>query len=302
MKDNNASKETILCAMEELKSYLDRILETAGDDIDDYSIICKQYRGKNRLYLVDKEGKETYLSSLKTAEIRTYAQKRYRREIRRVAEREKEQLDKSMRALNGPKNVLSDINSVYDSLPEALKPFVEPEPLSDEAYAREWQQGNTIVKSKNLHKQDDYHKYKTIRGDYVGSKIEAIIADRLLANGIPYHYEAAFIPEAEVDKSRPVFDIHGRIVGFEAPFFDPRSQDTLHPDFYVLNKRTRKAYFWEHLGKTDNPDYCKTNLNRLLRFVNAGYTIGEDVIVTHEDSHNPLRLESIDELIEKFLK
>lgn len=301
MKNHNVSKETILFTMEEFKSYLESIID-ADDDPDNCSIVCKQYRGKTRMYLVDAEGKEAYISSLKDKEIKTYAQKRYRREMRKVAEREKVQLEKSIRALKGQKNVISDVNLVYESLPEALKPFVEPDPISDEAYAREWQEKNVVVKYRNIHKEDDYHKYKTIRGDYVGSKSEALIADRLLANGIPYHYEVAFTPEAEVDKSLPVFDERGRIIGYEAPFFDPWGRDALHPDFYVLNKRTRKAYFWEHLGKTDNPDYCKTNLTRIMRYVDAGYTIGEDVLLTHEDSKNPLRLEKVDELIEKYLK
>ena len=159
-----------------------------------------------------------------------------------------------------------------------------------------------IVKRKRLHAKDDYHTYKTIRGDYVGSKSEVMIADRLLANGIPYHYEIAFIPETEVDRSRPVYDAFGEIVGYETLGFDPYSRDTLHPDFYVLNKRTRKAYFWEHLGKLQDPRYCQTNLRRLMRMVDAGYAIGEDVLVTHEDAEHPLRTESIDDIIEKYLK
>ncbi len=83
--------------------------------------------------------------------------------------------------------------------------------------------------------------------------------------------------------------------------FSPFDQDTLHPDFYVLNKRTRKAYFWEHLGKMDDPSYCLKNFNRFMRILDAGYIIGEDLIVTHEDSKHPLMTESIDAIIEKYL-
>ena len=122
-----------------------------------------------------------------------------------------------------------------------------------------------------------------------------------MANGIPYHYEVAFTPEVEIDKSRPVFDQYGRIAGYEALNSDPFDRDTLHPDFYVLNKRTRKAYYWEHLGRLDDPKYCTENFNRFVRTIDAGYTIGEDILITHEDSRNPLRLESVDEIIRKYL-
>ena len=93
-----------------------------------------------------------------------------------------------------------------------------------------------------------------MRGDYVGSKSEAIIADRLFANDIPYHYEVAFTPEGEADTSRPVFDMYGRLMGYEGLGTDPYDRDTLHPDFYVLNKRTRKTYYWEHLGRLTTPE------------------------------------------------
>ncbi len=227
---------------------------------------------------------------------------RYRKEVRKAAEKEIAQLQKCLDILNSQKAGITDINDVYAALPEAMKPYVTPHPLTDDEYARQWQEGNTVVKRKNIHKEDDYHKYKTMRGDYVGSKSEAIIADRLFANGIPYHYEVAFIPEAEPDFTMPVYDYKGRIVGYEAPAFDPFARDTLHPDFYVLNKRTRKAYYWEHLGRLGDPKYCTDNLNRFMRVLDAGYTIGEEILVTHEDKQNPLRLERVDEIIEKYLK
>jgi len=47
---------------------------------------------------------------------------------------------------------------------------------------------------------------------------------------------------------------------------------------------------------------CTDNLNRFVRVLDAGYTIGEDILVTHEDRQNPLRLERVDGIIEKFLK
>ncbi|MBR6085621.1 MAG: hypothetical protein IKP61_08455 [Spirochaetales bacterium] len=300
MNDKNITKTMIVNMLESLKASLNHILETI-DPEKGPTLQCKNYRGKTHLYLLDITGKEIYLGQTKQEEIRKHAQKRYTREVCRAAKKEVAQIDRCLKALDS-KNGISDINGVYGNLPDALKPYVVPLSLSDDDYAARWQESNLVVKRKRIHPEDDYHRFKTLRGDYVGSKSEAIIADRLFSNAIPYHYEAAFIPEAEPDRSRPVFDAFGRLVGFEAPGFDPFGRDTLHPDFYALNKRTRKAYFWEHLGRLDNSGYCTENLNRLVRMIDAGFTIGEEILITHEDARNPLKLESIDELIAKYLK
>ncbi|MBO4717788.1 MAG: hypothetical protein J5599_07805 [Spirochaetales bacterium] len=301
MKAQNITKTLIINMLQTLKTNLEHILENTEPKNADFKLRCKRYRGKTHLYLTDATGKETYLSLSNAKEIKKHAQTRYIGEVHQAAKREISQIDRCLGALSN-NNGISDINDVYDNLPEILKPYVIPLSLADDDYAAKWQESNVVVKRKRIHQEDDYHKLKTMRGDYVGSKSELIIADRLYSTGVPYHYEVAFIPEARNGLSTPVFDEYGRIVGYESLEFDPFSRDTLHPDFYVLNKRTRKAYFWEHLGKTNDPKYCVDNLNRLLRILDAGYTIGEEIIVTHEDQYHPLRTEMIDEVIEKYLK
>lgn len=295
------TKQTIIESIKLLNKDLKHLVEEINSSCDDRFLVLKNYRGSTHFYLKDRKGESKYLDKTQGSVITEYAQKRYLAEVRVAAEAEIGQLEKCLSVLEGKTSILSDINQVYDRLPEVLKRYVEPDSLTDEAYARQWQESNTVVKRKRIHAEDDYHRYKTIRGDYVGSKSEVLIADRLFAKGIPYHYEIAFTPEVEVDITRPVFDYYGRVVGYEAPMFDPRDRDTLHPDFYVLNKRTRKAYYWEHLGKLNDENYCKDNLNRIIRALDAGYTIGKDILITHEDSRNPLRLERIDEIIKEYL-
>ena len=51
----------------------------------------------------------------------------------------------------------------------------------------------------------------------------------------------------------------------------------------------------------DDAEYCRKNFNRFMRIIDAGYAIGEDVIVTHEDSRHPLKTEDIEKIIEKYL-
>ena len=295
------TKTTIRTQIESLLDELHHLVESVSGDYSEESLVMRNSKGITRFFKKEKNGTYTYLSASKKKEISVFAQKRYLKVLKKAAEKEIAQLEKCLKILNSEKDGISDINEVYESLSEDLKPFVKPLSLSDDAYASRWQEGNLVVKRKRIHAEDDYHKFKTMRGDYVGSKSEAIIADRLYANGIPYHYEVASTPEGEADRSRPVFDMYGRLVGYEGLGTDPYDRDTLHPDFYVLNKQTRKAYFWEHLGRLNDPKYCTDNLNRLVRIIDAGYTIGEDILITHEDSRNPLRLESIDGIIKKYL-
>ena len=127
-------------------------------------------KGITRFFKKEKNGTYTYISASNNKEISLFAQKRYLRELKKVAKREIAQLEKCLIILNSEKDGISDINEVYDSLPEALKPFVKPLSLSDDDYATQWQEGNLVVKRKRIHAEDDYHKFKTIRGDYVGSK------------------------------------------------------------------------------------------------------------------------------------
>ena len=292
------------------KTEIIRILNDTADELTEFlyfphqseekTLNIKMMDGRPAFFYRTKDGKQVYLNHTNEKLIRKLASDYYERKMKAIALREKKQIDSCIAILEKDKEI-SDVDNTSKLIPEAVMEFAVLSELTAEGYARKWQNSNNVVKKRRSHKQDDYHKYKTLRGEYVGSKSEVIIADRLFVKGIPYHYEIAFTPEAIIDKSRPVIDETGRLLGYEAIGFGPDSPDTLHPDFYVLNKRTRKAYFWEHLGKMDDPEYCRKNFNRFMRILDAGYVIGEDLLVTHEDSKNPLMTESIDRIIERYL-
>ena len=292
------------------KTEIIRILNDTADELTEFlyfphqseekTLNIKMMDGRPAFFYRTKDGKQVYLNHTNEKLIRKLASDYYERKMKAIALREKKQIDSCIAILEKDKEI-SDVDNTSKLIPEAVIEYAVLSELTAEGYARKWQNSNNVVKKRRSHKQDDYHKYKTLRGEYVGSKSEVIIADRLFVKGIPYHYEIAFTPEAIIDKSRPVIDETGRLLGYEAIGFGPDSPDTLHPDFYVLNKRTRKAYFWEHLGKMDDPEYCRKNFNRFMRILDAGYVIGEDLLVTHEDSKNPLMTESIDRIIERYL-
>ena len=293
-------KKEIITILKDTSSELEGILSLPASPSDEV-LQVKTMRGKTRFFAYSKKtGKQVYIKEADKNQLIRLATRYYESKLKTAALKEKHQIDRCLAILSKDPDS-TDMAKVSEEIPKEIISNVMFSELTGEGYARKWQSGNNIVKKYRSHKEDDYHKYKTLRGDYVGSKSELIIADRLFVKGIPYHYEIAFTPEAEIEASRPVYDQFGFIVGYEVIGFSPFDQDTLHPDFYVLNKRTRKAYFWEHLGKMDDLDYCKKNFNRFMRILDAGYIIGEDLIVTHEDKSHPLMTEDIDRIIEKYL-
>ena len=99
-----------------------------------------------------------------------------------------------------------------------------PAEFTDDGYARRWQ----AEKYQNRWEGRGF-KFETPRGERVRSKSEWMIASMLDASGVPYRYE----------ETVGLHELYG---------------GAFHPDFTVLNKRTRKEYYWEHFGRMDDPE------------------------------------------------
>lgn len=227
------------------------------------------------VYLHKKESRDIngkYIRTCETEKMRILAEKYRNRKYLAAIEAEISQLTKCLRHLEttGP---LNDTEKVWEELPEQIRNLTVPAPLTDEDYARKWQ--NKICYRRKVL---DETPYKTMKGEYVRSKSECIIADRLSSRDIPYHYEINHTLE---DK-----DGH---------------EYTVQPDFTILNKRTRQEIVWEHLGKMGDEDYCMDNLQKLNDYVRSGYTPGRNLILSFESSKCPLSALYINAMIEKFL-
>ncbi len=301
------NKVQIILNIKERIGLLNAFLERTekSDQKRDGVLTCKEVNGRTYFY-VNMDGKQVFLRMDGSNDLKALAQNRYLAAVRSAAKREKDQLERCLKVLEGRSKGVTDVSEVYSTLPESIKPLVDPLSISDEAYAEEWLNDKGIVTKRRRNTPDKYHNLKTANGEYVTSKSEVIIADNLRARGIPYHYEVAVTPEIQLDYSKPIYRAVGEnqfvLDGYEPmPGFDPMNRDTLHPDFMVLNKRTRRHFFWEHLGLVDRDEYCRKNLNRLLRFVNAGYRIGEDVILTSETAEKPLDSHTVNMMIDKYL-
>ena len=125
-------------------------------------------------------------------------------------------------------------------------------------------------------KKTEAHKYETIGKNLVRSKSEVIIADRFYKAGIPYRYEQLLL-------------------------LDKKTMLRYYPDFTILNKRTRKIIYWEHLGKLGDQDYCAENLNKLEDYARHGIIQGKNLILTYECDGKPLSTTMLDILIKEYL-
>lgn len=234
-------------------------------------LIISTIRGKDCFYHVTEERgfrRKAFLADEKT--IALLSNKRYQEKLKDAAEKELKTFRFCLSHLES-RIFNSDVEKVYDNLPMQIKRYVVPDGLTDEGYAEEWQRKKVICA-----KRGPAHTNKTLRGEYVRSKSEALIADRFFSMGIPYRYEQRFVVDEMTD------------------FF-------FHPDFRVLNKRTRKEYIWEHCGKMDDPKYSNDAIERLIIFSNRGYLQGKNLIFTYETSERPLNLDNVDSLIAEYL-
>lgn len=246
----------------ELKLQVEACLSLAPEGTLQISTI----NGKTRFYKGPDSGKR-YLS-LSSKEIISLGNKRYHLEVLRNTKRRIKALENCLRNLatyDGAKPTFT----IYNEQPDKIRPYITPLKDTNEDYAKKWQ----AKKYRGLG-SDDY-SFRTQRDEFVKSKSELIIADRLHLNNIPYHYEVPLSLD---------------------------SLNTYHPDFYVLNKRTRKAYFWEHFGRMDDPVYCEKALRKIETYAYNGYIIGENLIATFESSKYSICTNHLDLIIDKYFK
>ena len=197
--------------------------------------------------------------------ISALAQKSYLLKIKRSAEREYSLIRNLLDYY--PDTIVEDI---YDGLREDRKKLITPVAISDEEYARQWQEKS--YKRKPFEEGDP--NFLTLKGERVRSKSEQIIADRLNYNGIPYRYEC------------PI-----RV-----------GNRTFHPDFTVLRKRDRREFYWEHCGAMDRQNYSDYAVNRFNIYADNDILLGRDLFATFETGNCPLDTATVDKLINAHFK
>ena len=167
--------------------------------------------------------------------------------------------------------LIKQLSTVYKSMNPSVKSMITPleEPVSDAI--KRWQS----IPNPPMEPWEGSYVLKTKRGEYVRSKAEYNIANTLLAEKIPYKYEAPFMT----------------VDGFNQ-----------RPDFTIMNPTTGQIFIWEHFGMIDRPDYTKRMINKLGAYELSGLFPGNGLIVTFDDGSHPLTVDHIRQIIDKLLR
>ena len=233
-------------------------------------LVCCSIGKTTRLYKYSDDGKKEYLGEDKKDLIKELARKKHYEKMLETAKREREKLLRCIRILTTGRQ-LADIDKVYPSLHKTVQSLIGPFKMTDDGFALNWLKSNKILRNRKLLNG----QYRTLKGEYVKSKSEVIIADRLTFNNVPYIYEAS----AVLDDWTSI----------------------RYPDFMILNKRTRKEYYWEHLGKMGDEEYAVGNQIKIEQFAKNGIILGKNLILSVECKDRPLSTEYVDTIIKEIL-
>lgn len=194
------------------------------------------------------------------------AQRDYAKKILNYAVSEKSKIDALLQVYS-PR----ETQEIYERLHPGRKAIVTPLLMSDDGYARKWKAASPEPLCVNSFPVQS--EIYTENNEHVRSKSEKIIADKLSLMGIPYKYEQALALKEKV----------------------------VFPDFTVLNKRSRKIYYWEHLGMVDSEAYIEKSFEKISLYEYNGIIPGKNLILTHETKSRPLSVKVLDEVINTFL-
>lgn len=261
---------------------LERIIELGEDFLEgapEGSLRISRCRNTDQYYW-KKDGEDPkgkYIKRSQIGLVKSLAQKQYLTKVLTIAKQQYKQVKKSQVNCD-----LKEIDQLYNVMLSSKQRLITPVLVSDDVYAEEWlrkcQDSMTNNKLQNKFKWkyelDDDEGIITEQGEMVRSKSEKILADKLYMMGIPYVYEM------------PLY-IAG--VGY------------IHPDFTLLNKRTRKVYYWEHLGMMDVEEYCDKAIKKIELYEKNGVFQGRSLIVTYETKNHAPNTKALERLIEEFL-
>lgn len=129
-----------------------------------------------------------------------------------------------------------------------------------------------LQRKKELHPEHLTHR--TARGQFVRSKSEVVIANSLFARELLYLNE-------------PLIEFRGSF---------------LAPDFLILSPHDYSIVFWEHWGLLSKPGYLERNVEKLKDYQAAGFTPGNNLIITSDTLDGDLDSYQIERILDAWFK
>ena len=225
---------------------------------------CPQYyrvEGKQS----DHNRRRKYIRAKERNLAEQISQRDYERKLLKDLEMREKTLAEVIRAYEktSPENILLDFS-------KGKRDLIKPLFLPDELYIEEWR--SEEYSGRPFEK--DAPEILTARGERVRSKSEKIIADTLERYNIPYKYECPLTLPSGI---------------------------TIYPDFRVLNVQDRKEVIWEHFGMMNNEKYASNAVLKINSYMNNGYYLGDQLIISMESTQTSLSTKLIEEIIKRYL-
>lgn len=255
------------------KEYVKRELEAEKERRKLYQSELKRLP-KGKLYISDVKGNSYFY--MRRDGRKHYLGKEARKEIeqlqqRRLLESAVKNIDANIPLMEkfvvdyketGLENLLKNMPKAYQMKSSNAAPF------ADFINVEEWEKQPYNRNAR--HKEELRHK--TLKGDFVRSKSEVILANILTSRNIAYHYE-------EIEK------INGVLVA---------------PDFKIAVESESKFRLLEHCGMIGDENYRNTFLWKLRNYIEGGYLPWRDVIFTFDDMDGSIDTQSIHKLVDFF--
>lgn len=225
-------------------------------------LICCHHGKFCKWYCSDGHRK-TYISKKNRSLAEQLAAKKYKTSVLENYIQEKTALDFYLR--HHSQNYLNSCKLLESpGYQELLSPYFQP--LSQQL--KKWM--NEPYRHNMKYQENLIHK--TASGHFVRSKSEALIDWFLYRNNVPFRYESALQL--------------GEIVFF--------------PDFTIRHPKTGEQYYWEHLGRMDDPFYVRNSYSKLQTYASYGIIPTINLILTFETVNFPLSTEIVEKIIEYY--
>ncbi len=232
-------------------------------DLPDSHVYISNSNGCAQYYLKAENKPRKYIHKKDIRNVAKYAQRDYEYDMNKHLIMLEKKLSKFLNWY--------DIERIkeYDKYSPAKRALIKPLVPSDYEFIGAWKK--EYPGQRNPFPEEGL--YQTNRGEMVRSKSEKIIADALEKYGVPYQYE-------------PLLEL---------------GYNTVYPDFVVLNLRTRKTLYWEHLGIVSDMEYATKNFKKLQNYERNGFLLGRDLITTMESADLPIDIKLVEQKIKEFL-
>ena len=252
---------SIVTRIRELETRIETIEKTI-DKLPEGKFICVPNKGYYKWY-INKSGNTKYLPKSQGDLAQKLAYKKYLLELKNELSEELKILNRYINKISTPhKSEQMLINSTE------MRRLVSPYFLPENNSLIEWI--NTPYEKNTSYPETLIHK--SISGNILRSKSEAMIDMLLFEAKIPYRYESQLVLGNKI----------------------------LWPDFSLLHPRTAERYYWEHFGMMDNSDYANNACQKIKEYTSNGIIPGINLITTFETKDKPLTSDMVKRIIDNY--